>query len=94
MPKEVAEEWIDGMIDYLPFFSKSELVVSRKFNEFHISENVKSRLYSYPRILKFINVKEEIDFEKIFLPLSNEDLIEIRSSERKKLIKLLKRNLK
>jgi len=94
LPKEVSEEWIDGMIDYLPFFNKSELVVSRKFNEFHISENVKSRLYSYPRILKFITVKEEVDFEKIFLPLSDEDLIEIRSSERKKLIKLLKRNLK
>lgn len=94
LPKEVAEEWIDGMIDYLPFFYKSGIIESRKFNEFHNSESIKKRLYSYPRILKFINVREEIDFEKIFLPLSDNGSIDIRFSERKRLIKLLKRNLK
>ena len=94
LPKEVAEEWIDGMIDYLPFLYNSELIPSKKFNEFHTSVNVKNRLYSYPRILHFIKVEKQIDFEKVFLPLSDDEVIELRSSERKKLIKLLKNNLK
>ncbi len=93
LPKAVAEEWIDGMIDYLPFINIKNFVTSNKFPQLDTEENTENALFSYPRIYKFISLKTEIDFEKIFLPTNSKENIAIRNLERIKLIEELLKNL-
>lgn len=94
LPKKVAEEWVDGMIDYLPFIYKNTFIFSKKFSQLNTKENTQRELFSYPRIYNFIKVNEKIDFEMIFLPLNENDNLELRNDERKILIKILLKNLK
>lgn len=94
LPKEVAEEWIDGMIDYLPFIMKGNFISSLKFVQFDNQLNTEKQLFSFPRILKFITISIDFDFEKIYLPLSTRENLEYRNKERMRLIKHLRKNLK
>ena len=94
LPKEVTIEWIDGMIDYLPFIHRGLIVESRKFIYLETLDRIEEKLFSYPRILKFITINNEIDFEKVFLPLIHMQNVKMRRIERNKLIYQMIKNLK
>lgn len=94
LPKEVAEEWIDGMIDYLPFITSDGFFASQKFHQLDNKGHTEIFLFSYPRIYNFISVKGYFDFEKIFLPLKSKDYVVARKEERNKLVNALQNNLK
>ena len=94
LPMEVAEEWIDGMIDYLPFITDKYFISSKKFLKFDSEKNTEQILFSYPRIYKFITIPYNLDFEKIFLPLTDRENLKLRTREREKLIKILYKSLR
>ncbi len=94
LPKEVANEWIDGMIDYLPFITANDFVKSSKFLQLEDIKSTEKALFVYPRILHFITIRNIIDYETVFLPLNDRSGMFRRNSERKKLIKALRKNLR
>jgi hypothetical protein len=95
IPIEVSIEWIDGMIDYLPFFNNSEKYEkSKRFLLLDNPEITLRLLINYPRIYKVIQLRSSINFEKIHWKINNEENREIRRKERDKLIFLMISNLK
>ena len=78
LPQEVIDEWIDGMIFYLPHFKDGENVNP---SSDYIPEIIESNLLEdYPRIRRAFIVKKEYD-------LTSE-------SERAELVRAVKKNLK
>ena len=94
LPKEVAIEWIDGMIDYLPFKTKSgKFIDSFRYNEILNDNNLLQFLKDYPRIAKFINIYDDVNFDLIRLEVDSTSNITKRKQERDKLIFQLLNNL-
>ncbi|MDP1726945.1 MAG: hypothetical protein Q8M15_09195 [Bacteroidota bacterium] len=85
----VAIEWIDGMIDFLPFLDKSGNIKNQRFELMVSGEVVNTYLINYPRVLNSIKLKTEIDFDKIHSSSFAE-----RKNERDKLITQIVSNLK
>jgi hypothetical protein len=78
LPQEVIDEWIDGMVFYLPHFLEGENVNQ---SSDYLSEIIQSNLLEdYPRIRQAFIVTKKYD-------LANED-------ERAELVRTVKRNLK
>lgn len=94
LPLEISIEWIDGMIDHLPFITADGTFRGNnkiRYFETELSTNV--LIYEYPRVYKTIKLTELIDFEKIYLiPVSDENL-KMRRLERNKLILFMISNL-
>ncbi|MFP9117228.1 hypothetical protein ACLI08_05530 [Flavobacterium sp. RNTU_13] len=94
LPLEISIEWIDGMIDHLPFITVDGTFRGNnkiRYFETELSTNV--LMYEYPRVYKTIKLTELIDFEKIYLiPVSDENL-KMRRLERNKLILFMISNL-
>ena len=86
LPFEVAVEWIDGMIDYLPFYANGRFQASKNLSALNSEEKTRSILYDYPRIKKIIALNTEINLEIAFLDSFNEGLRLQRQAERKKII--------
>ncbi len=88
---EVAIEWIDGMIDYLPFIDNNQKVVDGgtftiiKSEDASNTKSIEDLCKKYPRVLKTIKLNEPIDFTKIY---AND------KQERDKLIYLILSKLK
>jgi hypothetical protein len=94
LPIEVCEEWIDGMIGFLPFYTNdNEFIKSNLLEGLENEEWTNNILYEYPRVFKAIKLKKEIDFEKIKLGIIDKDNREIRKREREKLIYQIMTNL-
>ncbi len=95
LPIEVCIEWIDGMIDYLPFYnSDGNFEESGNLPLINDEHFIKVLMANYPRILRAIQLKEKIDFKAIHTsPISEEDR-KIRFKERNKLIFLIISSLK
>jgi len=67
IPIEVGMEWIDGMIDYLPFFDYNEnFIESQKLESLRNKIKTLEILTNYPRVSKAIHLSIDIDFDKIF----------------------------
>jgi len=95
LPIKVSIEWIDGMIDYLPFYDKQgKFIAGKKLKSFGKEHVVKKLLNDYPRVLKAIKIKAPIDFNKIHLEVFDEKKVEARRQERNKLIEQIILNLK
>jgi hypothetical protein len=78
LPQEVIDEWIDGMVFYLPHFKDGENINP---SSDYISEIIQLNLLEdYPRIRRAFIVKKKYD-------LTSE-------SERAELVRVVKRNLK
>ena len=85
LPIEVSVEWVDGMIDYLPFIQKTgEFHKSKELNAFSDKQATNNLLRNYPRVRKVIQLEEHIDFEKL-LEMDDEKSDQVRK-ERDKLI--------
>ena len=91
----VAIEWIDGMIDFLPFYNADgSFVESENLIFFKSSRNTIFFLNNYPRILKVIQLNRHIDFEKIRLSPLDIKNRETQFEERNNLIFEIISNLK
>jgi len=78
LPDEIVDEWIDGMIYYLPHFKDGENVNE---DENYLKEIVeKSFLHDYPRIRESFTVSKKFNLAE--------------GEERKELVEIIKANLK
>jgi hypothetical protein len=67
LPNSVAIEWIDGMIDFLPFVDSKKNILE-KHNTFKVlssNESIDEYLGNYPRILNFIQFNKSINLENL-----------------------------
>jgi hypothetical protein len=95
LPIEVCIEWIDGMIDYLPFYDKHNNFISRSnLSVLKEEDYANNLLYLYPRVFKAIKLDKKIDFDKIYLGTIKKENRKIREKERNDLIYLIITNLK
>lgn len=95
LPLEVCIEWIDGMIDYLPFYNADgKFENSENFPLLNDQSFAKIVMANYPRILRVIQLKKKIDFEAIRISPLTEENRQIRFEERNKLILLMISSLK
>lgn len=95
LPIEVCIEWIDGMIDYLPFYDSDNTFISKSNLSVLKDESYANNLlYMYPRVFKAIKLDKKIDFEKIYLGTIKKENRRVRKKERNKLIHLIITNLK
>lgn len=95
LPMQVSVEWVDGMIDYLPFYCKNNgFIKSTRFVKLSDEQSTSAILYDYPRVRKALTIKKDIDFDKIYMDVSTEEFRLVRKKERDKLIYLIIANLK
>lgn len=93
IPLDVAIEWIDGMIDYLPFYThNNQFVPSIGITDFKSEETTKKILDGHTRVLKAISLGKPIQFEIVNRKLNNKDKLAIRK-ERGRLIYSILKNL-
>lgn len=67
LPYSVAIEWIDGMIDFLPFVDNKNNILE-KHNTFKVlnsNQSIDEYLGNYPRILNFIQFNKSINLENL-----------------------------
>ena len=94
LPLAVSIEWIDGMIDYLPFYDKNKVFIkSNRLDSLKNQDQTIRHLRDYPRIRKAIQMREEIDFEIAHVSIENENDREMRRQERDKIIYTVIMNL-
>lgn len=95
LPLAVSIEWIDGMIDYLPFYDKGKVfIASNRLDPLKSQDQATRLLRDYPRIRKAIQMREAIDFEIVHISIENEIDREKRRQERDKIIYAVIMNLK
>ena len=95
IPIEVGIEWIDGMIDYLPFFElNKKFIESKRLELLKDKGSAKKILHDYPRVIKALQLSSDIDFDKIHLSIENKKDRKERRKERDKLIYDIMSNLK
>jgi len=94
LPLKVSIEWIDGMIDYLPFYDKNKVFIkSNRLDTLKDQDKTIRLLRDYPRIRKAIQMRENIDFETVHISIENENDREKRRQERDKIIYRVIKNL-
>lgn len=95
LPLEVGIEWIDGMIDYLPFYNKNKVFIeSNRLTTLKDKNKTIQILHDYPRIRKAIQLSKNIDFEIVRISIENEFDRDRRRKERNKIIYNVLKNLK
>lgn len=95
LPLAVSIEWIDGMIDYLPFYDKHKIfIASNRLDPLKTQDQAIRLLRDYPRIRKAIQMREAIDFEIVHISIENEIDRDKRRQERDKIIYAVIMNLK
>ncbi|MFT3796515.1 hypothetical protein [Flavobacterium sp.] len=95
LPVDVAIEWIDGMIDWLPFYNANgDFIQSQNLSFLKNEQYVTIVLNGYPRILKVIQLNKTIDFEKVRLASLTLENRKLQFEERNKLIFEIISNLK
>ena len=88
LPKAIADEFIDGMIDIVPLFNKYQEIINKGNGEYYNSIINDDLLSPYPRIKSAFTFKDNYEMTKIF----SEDK-KIRDKARKKMISETLKNL-
>jgi hypothetical protein len=92
IPKKVALEWIDGMIEIIPIYDTDNSIINTSNCNIIIHE--KNILYSFQRIKNAFKIKKEYNFELIYSNYETESNYTKRKKERKKLLKEIYKNIK
>lgn len=82
LPDEIVEEWLDGMIYYLPHFKNGQIIDNSKH---YLTEINAEMLEEYPQIKKAFEIDSNFEYESFDF----ED-----SQQRKNLVENIKSNLK
>ena len=92
LPIEIADEWIDGMIDFIPIFDKKGNVLNPNNSIQDLAEKHEKYFQNYPRVVTAFTVKGSHDFKLIYS--SDAKSSTKRKSQRRKLIIEILKNLK
>ena len=92
LPIEIADEWIDGMIDFLPVFNKKWNVLNPNNCIKDLGEKHDRYFQNYPQLVTAFTIKEQYDFTLIYS--SDTKSSTKRKSQRRKLIIEILKNLK
>jgi len=92
IPKDVALEWIDGMIDYMPIYSQGKKKVLNPEQSIKKIDDLKI-LQSFQRVKKAFTVNEKYDFDKIYGANDTDNGYLKRRKERERLAKEIYGNL-
>ncbi len=82
LPEEIVNEWIDGMIYYLPHFRNGKNINN---SEYCLEEIDAAMLEEYPQIKKVFEIDEDFEYENFTFK---------DSQQRTKLVQNIKSNLK
>ncbi|MBS1640668.1 MAG: hypothetical protein JSR12_11495 [Bacteroidetes bacterium] len=66
IPKNVAKEWLDGMLDFLPITDSKEVVLNKDHCIIYLGENRSQLLKNYPRIKSAFTLSNEYDIELMY----------------------------
>jgi hypothetical protein len=83
LPKDVAIEWLDGMIEYIPIRNQKNEVLNHKSNTVFKVEGFETLLQKYPRIQNAFRVSGKYDFSVIY---NVDESVDKRMKERRRLI--------
>ncbi len=92
LPIEIADEWIDGMIDFLPIFDKKGNVLNPNNCIQDLAEKHDRYFQNYPRVVTAFTIKGNYDFKLIYS--SDTKSAAKRKHQRRKLIIEILKNLK
>jgi hypothetical protein len=90
LPRNVAVEWVDGIIDYIPIKNNKDEVLNKDNCIKELLEKHKEYLSGFPRIINAFSIKEQYDFDLIYNK-DNSSLSD-RMKERRRLIDEIIRN--
>ena len=94
LPLEIAKEWIDGMIDFLPITnSKSEIINEHHCIKYFVDHR-EEMFRGYPRIKHAFDLESGYVYDVNLLYDSSKELRKARITERKKLINEVLSNIK
>ena len=92
LPIEIADEWIDGMIDFLPIFDKNQNVLNPNNCIQDLAEKHDRYFQNYLRVRTAFIIKGNYDFKLSYS--SDTKSASKRKSQRRKLIIEILKNLK
>lgn len=92
IPKEVAYEWIDGMIDYIPIYDSSKNILNPENSILPIHEQ--NLLNQFQRVKRAFIVKGKYDPKIIFSDFNDEARYQERRQQRERLAKEIYQNVK
>jgi hypothetical protein len=91
LPTEIAYEWLDGMLDYIPLFDGERNLLNGEECLLHLAKNHAALLRNYPRVIHTFTIHHFVDISQIYNH-SNEG-IKIKQQARENLIKSMYINL-
>lgn len=92
IPKDVALEWIDGMINYLPIYNQTNEILNPNNSVTKIDEL--NLFKDFQRVRKAFIVKNKYNFELIYSDSRTDKAYLDRKNERERLAKEIYNNLK
>ncbi len=92
IPKDVAYEWIDGMINYMPIFNQAKQILNPNNSITKIHEL--NLLKDFQRVRKAFVVKQQYNFDLIYGEADDEATYLKRRDERERLAKEIYGNLR
>lgn len=90
LPKEVAFEWIDGMIDFVPLTNKLEEILNPQDCLLLLRENRTEFFKNYPRVKNAFTISGSYDFIVAFSQDSKKS--ELRGNNRKLIVEEIYEN--
>ena len=90
LPFDVAEEWIDGMIEHLPIYDKSGIVLNSGYFIPIIHTQKMLDQYRFRRVKNTFTISTSIEMDAVY----GDGRIPIQIKEREKLVKAILKNLK
>ena len=91
LPTEIAYEWLDGMLDYVPLLDKEDNVLNGDVCLLQLATRHKELLRNYPRVRHTFTVGHSIDISNIYEERKEQLLI--RQQARRNLIASMYINL-
>ena len=92
IPKEVAKEWIDGMIDYVPITNKKMQILNQENCIDYFAMNRNELLKNFPRIQNAFEVNSNYDYTLIYSKDEKQRIQRVK--QREKLIAEILKNIK
>ncbi|MEL7342839.1 MAG: hypothetical protein AAGM67_20310 [Bacteroidota bacterium] len=90
LPLEVAHEWLDGMIHFIPIFDGAGQILNQGYCLPQIVDEKMLENYHFRRIRRIFTVEGRFDMESIY----KNDLSEINRPERERLLRYLLYNIR
>ena len=94
LPNEISNEWIDGMIDFLPITNSKSEVLNENFCIKYLSEYREEMFKNYPRIKHAFELEGNHNYDVALLYNNSKEFRKARIVERKVLIAEVLANIK